>query len=307
MEPEPNNQDPGTLIAYGGAVKAIEGKPAGWVGGYLIQFGSPTETDDSRFRDFFTPTTDYAIKSHPAPIDVYYHHGLDPQMGRKRLGLEAAIKHADDVGQWIEAQLDLRDEWERAIYERLVLPGKASWSSGTAMHLIDRLPIKSGDRVIAHEIKHWPLRVDASLTPTPADYRNMAVALKSIDVPDLAALVGGQAPEAKRSLAERTELWLETGDDLLAGYRQVVGAEMKIGRALSASRRERLLGAREIIDALLAETEVRDEPAEDALTVTDDGAPGMGAETNDATQKARSVQVERLKLRTQALLLAGRC
>lgn len=305
MEPEPNNQDPGTLIAYGGAVKALGGNR---IGGYLVTFGTPETPDTSAYRDYFTAQTDFGVDEWPARTPVLFHHGLHPDVGTRRIG--TGTLKMDDHGIFIEAILREHDEWAQAILQLAArksdVTGRAPlyWSSGTAGHLLRRDAIKSATgETIAHKILEWPLGLDASITHTPAEPRCEAVAMKSVAVPDLKALFAA-APE-RRSLAERTELWLDTGDDLLSGYRQVVGAEVKAGRAISAARRARLESARQLIDDILAETAVRDEPTEDAETDTD-GAPGMGAEGDDAPQKALGVELDRLRLRSRLLLATGR-
>lgn len=379
------------MLTYGGAVKALGN---GRLGGYLITFGGLQDADNSRYADFFTPQTDYAVDEWPAKTAVYYHHGLDKTVGKRRLGV--GEMKADEVGIWIETQLALRDEWEEAIYA-LAEAKRLSWSSGSATHLTERHPVKSAAGVtIAHELKSWPLGLDASLTPTPADARCDVVALKSVDVPTLAEMRAGKTPvaakgllgdylpqqmtmaalrtlndalfysvlydliwdpkeerdaaekltllrqafdefrdvavstveallavpedgaavkaalkalwrpapvEGKRSLAERTEQVTDDLGDLLAGYRQVKGAELKVGRALSAARRERLQQAQQLISDLLAET------APDTGAESDTSGPGMVAA--DEAQKALRApalrrELEALQLRCQALLITGR-
>jgi HK97 family phage major capsid protein len=81
---------------------------------------------------------------------------------------------ADEIGVWIEAQLEMRDQYEKAIYE-MAQAGKLGWSSGTASHLVEREPHGKSWHITA-----WPLGLDASLTPTPAEARNSAVPLKSL-------------------------------------------------------------------------------------------------------------------------------
>jgi len=92
--------------------------------------------------------------------------------------LGTADLRPDDVGVWVEAQLELRDDYERNIYE-MAKAGKLGWSSGTAAHLVEREPAGKAQRVTA-----WPLGLDASLTPTPAEPRTQAVPLKSLVQPD---------------------------------------------------------------------------------------------------------------------------
>ena len=152
-----------TIITFGGAVKALgDGK----LGGYLVRFTAPNEPDLQL--DYFDASSQFGeAKASP----VYYNHGLDPMLGLRQLADgELELK---DAGVWIEAQLALRDEYEQAIYA-LAEKGKLGWSSGTAPHLVEREE-KEG----AYHVLRWPLGLDASLTPTPADPGNRAMPLKA--------------------------------------------------------------------------------------------------------------------------------
>jgi HK97 family phage major capsid protein len=159
-----------TLISFGGSIKALGN---GKVGGYLVLFGSADQTDASPMRDFFTPDTDFDVDWEAGPVkcSVYYQHGLDPVLKTRKLANATLTK--DDIGIWTETQLALRDEYERTIYA-MTEAGKQAWSSGTAPHLVERKAVGN-----AHQIVRWPLGLDASLTPTPAEPRIQAVALKS--------------------------------------------------------------------------------------------------------------------------------
>jgi hypothetical protein len=95
---------------------------------------------------------------------VYYQHGADKKLGKRKLAKGELTQ--DELGIWIEAQLNLRDEYEKAIYS-MAEKGKLGWSSGTAAHLVE----KAADG----RITTWPLGLDASLTPTPAEPRNITV------------------------------------------------------------------------------------------------------------------------------------
>lgn len=159
------------LLSHGDTVKALgDGK----VAGYLIRFTS--ENDKDLTGDYFAPDTDYGDAQKSA---VLYQHGLDAQLKRRKIGEGTLSK--DDVGVWVEAQLNMRDEYEKAIYE-LAKAGKLGWSSGTAGHLVER---NESGKILA-----WPLGLDASLTPTPAEYRNAVITLKS--------LITSQAADADR-------------------------------------------------------------------------------------------------------------
>lgn len=164
-------KDKEIAVVYGGQVKALGN---GKVGGYLVMFGSEQEPDLSEMRDWFAKDTDFDIKDGD-PTTILYSHTLDPVIGNRKLG-RGSLK-ITDVGVWVEGQLQLRDDYERAIYE-MVEAGKLGWSSGAPSYLIRREEV--GD---THKITHWPLGKDASLTPTPAEPRIVATALKSLELP----------------------------------------------------------------------------------------------------------------------------
>ena len=178
------------LMSWGSEVKALGG---GKVGGYLVQFGHEQQTDLTG--DFFTKDTDFGDAGQ---ADVYYQHGMDTKVGKRKLG-KGTLKE-DDLGVWIEAQLNLRDEYEKAIYA-LAEGGKLGWSSGTASHLVDRE--QKGEAMF---IKSWPLGLDASLTPTPAEPRNQVIPLKSymgaIHPTEAKAEGAGDAPPVVEGAAE---------------------------------------------------------------------------------------------------------
>jgi len=171
-----------TLIHYGDAVKAIGDD--GRVGGYLVRFSDAAAPDISRERDFFTSATDFDVEDGDRK-SVYYAHGLDATMGVKRIGI-ATVK-TDDVGVWVEAQLRMRDDYEKHIFA-LAKKGKLGWSSGAPAHLVTRKAVDD-----AHEVLTWNIS-EASLTPTPAEPRNDCIALKS-----LGAMIGMDASDATKT------------------------------------------------------------------------------------------------------------
>lgn len=172
-----------SLVIHGGTVKALGG---GKIGGYLVRFSSADDPDLSG--EFFTKQTDFGVHT-TAP--VYYHHGMDGTLKSRVLG--SATMKADEAGVWVEAQLALRDEYEQYIY-RMAESGKMGWSSGTAGHLVEREPAGK-----AWHITRWPLGLDASLTPTPAEPRNAAIPLKTLaaNASDLEAAVRAGAEPAR--------------------------------------------------------------------------------------------------------------
>lgn len=155
-----------SLIAFGDAIKALgDGK----VAGYLVRFGSPDDPDLTG--DYFDRTTDFGIES-GSTLPVYYNHGLDPAVKHRKIGRGKVT--VDDAGIWMEAQLEMRDEYERLIYE-LARRGRLGWSSGAAEHLVVAEPDEAKK---SWHIQCWPI-AEASLTPTPAEPRNQ-VSVKSL-------------------------------------------------------------------------------------------------------------------------------
>lgn len=160
-----------TRIVYdGGEVKALD--EPGKVGGYLVRFS--TEQDPDLTGDFFTAKT-YFGPSDGDGADLMFHHGLP--LKAELAGLADHIfrnpikTRKDEIGIFAEAVLDMSDKYEAAIY-KLAKEGKLGWSSGTAKYLIRKED--------TGEIKRWPI-VEGSLTPTPAEPRNKAGAIKALE------------------------------------------------------------------------------------------------------------------------------
>lgn len=171
-----------TLVYQGAQVKALgDGK----VAGYLVRWSGPREPDLEG--DFFTRETDLGVED-GNKLPIYYQHGFDGSLKHKKIG-RGAVKY-DDVGLWLEAQLDLRDEYERMIY-KLAEDGKLGWSSGAAGHLVDREVVGK-----SYYIKSWPI-AEASLTPQPAEPRNVAVPIKSLYAPTEQAVVTDESEVAE--------------------------------------------------------------------------------------------------------------
>lgn len=205
------NAEHETLVWQGGEVKALNDE--GKVGGYLVLFS--TANDPDLASDFFTAKTDFgdATKS-----TILYHHGLDSTIKATKLG--AGSLKVDEVGVWIEGQLELRDEYEKAIFE-LAKKGKLGWSSGTASHLVSRKSVGK-----SFEITSWPLGLDASLTPTPCEPRTSAIPLKSISVEDLPNLKGASLTQAVREIDQavwhQLDGWVVEAfdDEVIVGIRE---------------------------------------------------------------------------------------
>jgi hypothetical protein len=150
-------------------VGEIKSDSLGRVRGYLVRFGDQSATDLEG--DFFTAQTDFGFPIEPGrriPLNVYYHHGMDPVIGRKSIG--TGYLKLTDEGLWYEAQLDLADDYALMV-AKLCKQGKMGYSSGAAGHLVERKSVGA-----ATEITRWPI-AEASITPTPAEWRNNVKAL----------------------------------------------------------------------------------------------------------------------------------
>lgn len=138
------------------AVKALN--DTGRIGGYLVVWGDAARRD--LHGEYFTKSTELGLDWYPRR-PVLYQHGLDDGPGPEMIGQIESMK-ADDVGVWVEAQLDLRNRWARAAHS-LVGKDSLGWSSGSLPHLVQ--VTKSG------QIVRWPI-VEGSLTPSPAEPRH---------------------------------------------------------------------------------------------------------------------------------------
>lgn len=156
-----------TLTFHGGAVKALGG---GKIGGYLVLFS--TAEDPDLQGDYFTKGTDLYIDSGETR-PIFYRHGAHPVIKSRRLG--KAKLTIDDVGVFVEGELELRDKYEKAIYG-LAEQGKLGWSSGSMSHLVSKTA--NGK---SFEIVSWPIS-EASLTPAPVEGRTAAIPLKEITI-----------------------------------------------------------------------------------------------------------------------------
>lgn len=177
-------------ITKNGAELKIDGSN---VSGYLIQFGNESQRDlDGQF---FSPRTFFG---YARELPVFYHHGFHGETQKTVLG-RVSIRQ-DETGLFVQGNLDaattkdfFEDEEEKArryaqMIQELGLKSLLGWSSGTAAHTL-----RVAD---TGEIRQWIL-CEASLTPTPADWRNNAT-FKSIitaHIPEMQEAVN--TPEIK--------------------------------------------------------------------------------------------------------------
>jgi HK97 family phage major capsid protein len=151
----------------GGHARALgDGK----IGGYLVAFNGPENPD--LYGTYFTPDTYYGPRNGDG-ADFFIHHSIPLRAGLEELAdhrLQPLRTSKEQVGIWVEAVLDMADEYERAIYE-LVQQGKLSWSSASAPHVVR---IADDGKVL-----QWPI-VEGSLTPFPGGFGTRATA-RSVD------------------------------------------------------------------------------------------------------------------------------
>lgn len=173
---------PDTLIHFGGAIKNLGESSTGIkVGGYLVVFDS---ADASPYRDRFSRDTDFDIEDGDR-TSIYYNHGLDGTLKRTRLG--SGRLFVTDAGVWFEGEIQKRTDYLREHIEKIGeglsqtvhVKGREfpmfGLSSGVPAHLVERKALGNG-----HLITKWPLRTDASITPTPAEPLTACISLKSL-------------------------------------------------------------------------------------------------------------------------------
>lgn len=130
------------------------------VGEYGILWGDASRKDVTG--EYFTRDTQEltAIFKAMGKVPALYHHAMDGAVKSSVVGV-IDVMQADDLGVWVEAQLDMGNKYAAAV-QKLVEQGKLHWSSGS-------LP---GARKAAGDgrIERWTI-CEMSLTPAPAEYR----------------------------------------------------------------------------------------------------------------------------------------
>ncbi len=222
-----------SLAYFGDAVKALD--DSGKVGGYLIRFTDAAAKDLSG--EYFTSETYLGAKEGDG-ADVVFHHGQPLPF---KSGVPASVvaelnalqdhmfnpvkTKRDAIGIWAETVLDLRDEYEAAVYG-MVKTGKLGWSSGAVGHLVK----KAEDG----HITRWPIG-EASLTPQPCEPCNRVVPVKSLDsVPSKALDEPATEARALDTLAAKLTQHVDdladgglTRDDIIAKMAQEAGLEVE--------------------------------------------------------------------------------
>ncbi len=160
-------------IVFGGSVKALGD---GRYEAPLVTFGTAHRPDLAR--DFFTKETNFWT-DFPREVPLLYSHGLDATLKATRLGVGGTTTlEMKDGGVWMVGQLNLANEYEKAIYG-LIEQKKMGTSSGSAPHLVER--VAEGK---AYKVLSWPI-VEASLTPQPCESANYGRVVSVKSLPEL--------------------------------------------------------------------------------------------------------------------------
>ncbi len=153
---------------YGSEIKSI-GEDT--LRGYAVRFGDADHADLQR--DYYTKSTDFWLDHFGWPRPITYHHGMDAQTRNDPVighWLKAGV---DDVGVWMEGQMDRAHAYYKAMKE-LAQRGYLRLSSDSAPQWVIRERQQNG----VNEIKRWPL-VTSSVTVTPMEPRMLPVEVKA--------------------------------------------------------------------------------------------------------------------------------
>jgi hypothetical protein len=213
-----------TKIYFGDAVKALDEN--GRVGGYLIRFSQKPRPRKDLSGQYFTKDT-YLGASDGNGVEAIFEHGFPVPADRYIKDVSAADMKAlqelsertfaplktrrDAIGIFAETVLNLEDEYEKFIFDR-VKANKIGWSSGAAGH---RVKIKPDG-----EITHWTI-AEGSLTPRPCEPLNRCYEVKSLGELTYMTLDGDETSEypkqikglKQHSLASRLSQFLDDSVD----------------------------------------------------------------------------------------------
>ena len=149
----------------GGSVKSIKGRV---IGGYGVRFGNQNELD--REGDFFAPDTDFMLdvyRTQPIFIEHTFAEDSDEFEDPRSVKIGKVISiRPDDVGLWIEAELDDSADVDDVLAR--IAKGKMHWSSGSVGHL--------SRREDDGKLSVWPI-IEFSVTSNPAEVRDTYVTI----------------------------------------------------------------------------------------------------------------------------------
>ena len=167
-------------IYFGGAIKAL---PDGLIEGIGVPYTSPEIRD--LHSEYFNTETDHVENDFRfTDARIHYNHGLDEKMSIRNIGKTVKAERSE-AGVWLQAQLNMADEYEQMIYE-MAQSGKLHWSSGALPQSV----IVDDDG----HIKRWAV-IEFSLTPTPAmPHINRITTTKSLQPNQLSESTGRKEP-----------------------------------------------------------------------------------------------------------------
>jgi len=131
------------------------------IGGYLVMWGNEDLRD--KVDEFFTPDTDFWLGTWPQ-LPMLYHHGfneVEGLRGRKSVVGKWDTFEEDDVGLWVEGELEKRHKYREGL-DALITEKALGLSSGAFPKFVQ---VESNGF-----IKAWPI-VEGSLTTTPMEPR----------------------------------------------------------------------------------------------------------------------------------------
>jgi 2'-5' RNA ligase len=152
-----------TLVNFGSAIKSLEQTgDLVTVGAHGILWGGADLAGD-----YFTPGTHFGARK-GLGVDTMLHHGIPLSPALKTYAdilLPPTVKaEPDEHGILVATVLDLRDSYQRKIYE-MCEEGALSWSSGA-----NPRGVRRRDGAKSGEILQWPI-MEFSFTPTPCEWR----------------------------------------------------------------------------------------------------------------------------------------
>jgi HK97 family phage major capsid protein len=229
----------------------------GRLGGYLVRFS--TANDPDLTGDYFDAKSELNV---PEYLPVLYQHGQDETMKRRIIG--KGKTKIDEVGVWLDMQMNMRDEYDKAVYE-MGAAGKLGLSSGAMPHLVEREQVGK-----AYHIKSWWIG-EASLTPTPAEPRNVSEAIKKDNIK--METKADYKVEGVLSMEAIEAVVADTVAKSLAARENAAQVEAKRISDLEAARVE---GAKQAVAELEAKGQLKRAPAViGSAKMSDDGVAGF--------------------------------
>jgi len=168
-----------------------------------IPFGGPIAQKDWS-GEYFSQRTNLHPELFPGDRPMLYDHGVDPLIKNEIIGrTDAKTIEQDDLGWWVEAQLDRHSKYFKAL--KALIDKQSLYGSTGAPKALVR---KAADG----EILDWPW-YEQTLTPIPCNIYSLvepAIARKHYEAAGLAfpslGSEGGRLPETAAAIARAREV-----------------------------------------------------------------------------------------------------